>query len=307
MLNSIKIALRFLKFYARAKTKYSVHSPFVFEFVNSVLEEKRQFYVFKEAEILRGQLLDSKDVLAVEDFGAGSHVEGTKTQRRVRDIAASALSPAFQCQWLFHICNTYKPLTIIELGTSLGVSTLYITEGSPKETQIFTLEGSPAVAQTARRNFDWFYNTFNKIGLKRANLEMLEYEAVYEKLIPTVASETRIKIVEGNFNQTLQNTLSKVGKLDLAFLDGNHRYEPTMQYFHQALAHIHEGSILIFDDVHWSEDMERAWADIQAHPSVKLTIDLFWCGLVFFRHENKEKEHFQLIKSAWKPLSWGLW
>lgn len=307
MFGTFKIALRFIKFYHKAKTKYNVHSPFVFEFINSVLEENRQFYVFKEAEILRGQLLASKDILAVEDFGAGSHVDGTKKQRRVRDIAASALSPAFQCQWLFHICNTYKPLTIIELGTSLGVSTLYITEGCPTETQIFTLEGSTAIAQTARRNFDWFYNTFNKIGLKRANLEMLNYAAVYEKLIPIVASEKRIKIVVGNFNETYKNTLHKVGKLDLAFLDGNHRYEPTMQYFHQSLAHTHEGSILIFDDIHWSEDMEKAWTEIQSHPSVRLTIDLFWCGLVFFRHENKEKEHFKLIQSKWKPFSWGLW
>jgi predicted O-methyltransferase YrrM len=307
MLNSIKIALRFFKFYLKAKTKYNVHSPFVFEFVNGVLEENRQFYVFKEAEILRGQLLSSKDVLEVEDFGAGSHKDGTKKQRRVRDIAASALSPAFQCQWLFHICNTYKPLTIIELGTSLGISTLYIAEGSPKETQIFSLEGSPTIAQTARRNFDWFYNTFNKIGLKRANLEILKYTEIYEKLIPAVDTEKRIKIVEGNFNKTLQNTLSKIGKLDLAFLDGNHRYEPTIQYFQQALAHTHEGSILIFDDIHWSEDMEKAWSEIQNHPSVRLTIDLFWCGLVFFRNENKEKEHFQLIKSKLKPFSWGLW
>jgi predicted O-methyltransferase YrrM len=304
MIEKIKITLRFIKFYWQAKTKYNVHSPFVFEFVNSVLEEDRQFYVFREAEILRGQLLTSKDIVEVEDFGAGSLKDGTKKQRRVRDIAASALSPAFQCQWLFNICNTYKPLTIIELGTSLGISSLYISQGCPAETQIFTLEGSPAIAQIARHNFDWFFNTFNKIGLRRNNPKMLNFD-FYETIIPTIDSEKRIKIVEGNFNHTFKNTLSHIGKLDLAFIDGNHRYEPTVQYFNQALAHTHEGTILIFDDIHWSEDMEKAWTEIQAHPSVKLTIDLFWCGIVFFRHENKEKEHFKLIKSKLKPFSWG--
>jgi predicted O-methyltransferase YrrM len=304
MIEKIKITLRFIKFYWQAKTKYNVHSPFVFEFVNSVLEEDRQFYVFREAEILRGQLLTSKDIVEVEDFGAGSLKDGTKKQRRVRDIAASALSPAFQCQWLFNICNTYKPLTIIELGTSLGISSLYISQGCPAETQIFTLEGSPAIAQIARHNFDWFFNTFNKIGLRRNNPKMLNFD-FYETIIPTIDSEKRIKIVEGNFNHTFKNTLSHIGKLDLAFIDGNHRYEPTVQYFQQALAHTHEGTILIFDDIHWSEDMEKAWTEIQAHPSVKLTVDLFWCGIVFFRHENKEKEHFKLIKSKLKPFSWG--
>jgi predicted O-methyltransferase YrrM len=304
MIEKIKITLRFIKFYWQAKTKYNVHSPFVFEFVNSVLEEDRQFYVFREAEILRGQLLTSKDIVEVEDFGAGSLKDGTKKQRRVRDIAASALSPAFQCQWLFNICNTYKPLTIIELGTSLGISSLYISQGCPAETQIFTLEGSPAIAQIARHNFDWFFNTFNKIGLRRNNPKMLNFD-FYETIIPTIDSEKRIKIVEGNFNHTFKNTLSHIGKLDFAFIDGNHRYEPTVQYFNQALAHTREGTILIFDDIHWSEDMEKAWTEIQAHPSVKLTIDLFWCGIVFFRHENKEKEHFKLIKSKLKPFSWG--
>ena len=305
MFEKLKIGLRFIKFYHRAKTKYSVHSPFVFEFVNRVLEDDRQFYVFRQAEILRGQLLESKDTIEVEDFGAGSLTDGNKKQRRVRDIAASALSPAFQCQWLFHICNTYKPLTIIELGTSLGVSTLYMAEGSPAETKIITLEGSATIGHKARQNFDWYFNTFSKIGLRRNNPDVLDY-TFYEKIIAPVSSEKRIEIMEGNFNATFQKALTKFKKLDLAFIDGNHRYAPTMHYFEQSLAYTHEDSMLIFDDIHWSEEMEKAWAEIQAHPSVNLTIDLFWCGIVFFRKENKEKEHFQLIKSKWKPFAWGL-
>ena len=51
-------------------------------------------------------------------------------------------------------------------------------------------------------------------------------------------------------------------------------------------------TILIFDDIHWSAEMEKAWAEIKANPSVTLTIDLFFIGLVFVRKAQKEKEHF---------------
>ena len=303
MLNRLKIVGRFIKFYVQAKTQYSVHSPFVYEFVREIMEDDRQFYVFHEAEILRGELLNSQEIIEVEDFGAGSHVDKNKT-RKVSTIAASALSPDFQCQWLFRMCQLYKPLTIIELGTSLGISTLYITEGSSKKSTIKTLEGSPKIAALAQRNFDWFYETFEQHGLRFSNYDVLDMTQ-YEQCFNRNPNKNRVEIVIGNFEKTLQPTLKQLGTLDMAFIDGNHRYEPTVQYFEQCLPHTHENSVLIFDDIHWSADMERAWETIKAHPSVKLTLDLFWCGVVFFRHENREKEHFKLIKAQYKPFSWG--
>lgn len=306
MLDRLKIAFRFIQFYFRAKTKYSVHSPFVFQFVEDVLEDDRLFYVFRHAEILRGEILNSDELIEVEDFGAGSHVSGLKKKRKVSEIGQSALSPTFQCEWLFRIAQFTKPLTVIELGTSLGVSTLYITEGAPRQAKVMTLEGSKEIAALARRNFDWYYDTFLKIGLRRNDPEVLGF-AAYDKNIQTDFEKNKIQIVVGKFEDTLQSTLNECDKLDFAFIDGNHRREPTLEYFKQCLAHTHEGTVLIFDDIHWSKDMEMAWHDIKQHPSVNLTIDLFWCGIVFFRNENKEKEHFSLIQSKWKPFSWGFW
>ncbi len=304
MFNSLKIAARFLRFYLKAKTKFNVHSPFVYDFVTEVLEDDRQFYVFKEAEILRGQLLSSKDRVDVVDLGAGSHAIGKKKTRAVSSIARTALSPDFQCQWLFRIANVYKPLHIIELGTSLGVSTLYMTEGATRQAKVLTLEGSNQIAQVASRNFDWFYETFEKTGLRHTNPEVL-ISGNYQAFLNKNTKRGNIKIIEGNFDDTLQQALNQLVTLDLAFIDGNHQYAPTMDYFENCLAHTHDNSILVFDDIHWSEDMERAWADIKAHDKVRCSIDLFWCGIVFFRNENKEKEHFDLIKAAWKPLNMG--
>jgi predicted O-methyltransferase YrrM len=270
-----------------------------------VLEDDRQFYVFNEAEILRNELINSRDVLKVEDFGAGSQVSGTLKERRVREIAQNALSPDFQCRWLFRMGQMFKPATIVELGTSLGISTLYLTEGVPREAKIFTLEGSSEVARIARRNINWFYDTFKKTGLRLNDPHVLDYEK-YALQLSADFEKNKITIIEGRFEDTLPKTLQDIGRLDMAFIDGNHRYEPTLAYFEACLKYTHEGSVLIFDDVHWSEDMERAWAAIKAHPSVKLTIDLFWCGIVLFRNENREKEHFDLIKARLKPFNWGL-
>lgn len=302
MINKINIIRRFISFYFKAKTKYSVHSPFVFEFVNNVLEDDRQYYVFRETEILRGLLKESSDTVEVEDLGAGSHTDGVKKYRKVKSIAQSAVSPDFQCEWLFKICNFYKPLKIIELGTSLGVSTLYISEGSPSDAVIKTLEGSREIARLAQRNFEWFYSSFKKYGMRFHNSEVVE-NVVFKDKPP--ANYLKINIVEGNFDDTLPRTLQEIQRLDLAFIDGNHRYEPTMRYFQDCLKFSHTESIFIFDDIHWSAEMEQAWTDIKNHPSVKITIDLFWCGIVFFRNENKEKEHFSLINARYKPFSWG--
>jgi predicted O-methyltransferase YrrM len=125
------------------------------------------------------------------------------------------------------------------------------------------MEGCPETARIARETF--------------ANLDLPE-----------------IRIVTGNFDETLAPVLEDLPRLDFAFLDGNHRKEPTLHYFSQCLAKTHNDSLLIFDDIHWTPEMEEAWQEICRHPAVTFTIDLFFVGLVFFRQEFKEKQHFVL-------------
>jgi predicted O-methyltransferase YrrM len=86
--------------------------------------------------------------------------------------------------------------------------------------------------------------------------------------------------------------LDKVREVDLVFVDGNHRLEPTLRYFEWILNHSNEHTIIIFDDIHWSEEMELAWKKISQHPTVTCTIDLFFLGLVFFKKEFKSKQNF---------------
>lgn len=298
MKKRLDITLRFIRFWFQAKTKYNIHSPFVFRFVENVLEDDRNFYVFGQTKRLRTELEKSNETVEITDLGAGSHIQGTQKTRRVADILRSSVSPNFQCAWLFRICNLYKPLNIIELGTSLGISTLHLAEGSPHKSTIYTLEGAENIAKIARRNFDWYFDTFKNIGLRHTK----GYPSVSESADD---EKNKIQIVVGNFDNTLPEILEKIQKIDLAYIDGNHRYAPTMRYFEQCLEYAHPDTVLIFDDIYWSDEMLKAWEDIKQHPKVRLSIDLFWFGLVFFRSENVEKEHFKIMSAQWKPFSWG--
>jgi predicted O-methyltransferase YrrM len=154
----------------------------------------------------------------------------------------------------------YKPEHVLELGTSLGITTSYLASGNPNA-GIFTLEGSIAIADSATKNFQ---------SLELSNIEL----------------------ITGNFDETLAPTIKRFSSVDFAFIDGNHRYKPTINYFNQILSKIHNSSVLIFDDIHWSKEMEQAWEEIKNHSSVTCTIDLFFIGLVIFRSEIKEKQHF---------------
>lgn len=263
---------RYLNYFAKAKTKYDIHSPFVFDFVENILEDKRHFYAFSKVETLRNELKTNESEINVLDLGAGSK-QNNRNKRKVKDIAKSALSSPWQCKILFRILNHYKPKYMIELGTSLGVSTLYQAMAR-LDNNFITMEGSPEIAKIARQNFR---------KIKARNIELLE----------------------GNFDTLLKETLDKLPQLDYAFLDGNHREQATIKYFNACLEKSHEDTLLIFDDIHWSEGMENAWQKIINHPSVTLSLDLFHFGIVFFKTDFKEKENFALIESKFKPWSVG--
>ncbi len=300
--------IEFMRFYWKADTRYRIHSPFVYRFTEEVVEDDRNFYVFKRAESLRADLLTNNNKIKITDFGAGSHVDGVKKMRRVKDIARTALSPAFQCRWLFKTVQLYAPENLIELGTSLGISTLYLSEAAPKNAAIYTLEGAPEIAKIAQKVFDAFHDQVLKPDFIRYNRKLLKPETLKQLRITNYElreKNSNINLVVGRFEDTFEPVLKKTGKIDFAFIDGNHRYDATMNYFHTILPYTHAYTVLVFDDIYWSKDMKRAWVDIKNHSSVTLTIDLFWCGLVFFRKENAEKQHFKLIKASWKPLVLG--
>lgn len=238
---------------------HGIHSPFVFDFITHVLNADRNDPISDRIERLRKQMLADNRTIPVEDFGAGSGSVNTRI-RRIADITRHAAKSKKYGRLLSRIASYYQPRTILELGTSVGISTAYLAGSSPLAT-VFTLEGDPETAVVAAKNFE-------TLGL------------------------SKIQLIKGNFDTTLGTALNMINSIDLAFIDGNHRKEPTLDYFRQLLRHKAENSLFVFDDIHWSEEMELAWEEIKRHPSVLLTIDLFFLGLVFFRNEFHVKQHF---------------
>ena len=95
----------------------------------------------------------------------------------------------------------------------------------------------------------------------------------------------------GNIDERLPEELAKLDTFSLAYLDANHRYAPTLHYFELLLEKAGEKSILIFDDIHWSAEMEKAWIAIIQHPAVSLSLDLYEAGILFL-DPRLQKEHY---------------
>jgi predicted O-methyltransferase YrrM len=261
--NRFQLARKYLQYYLTASNGkgHGIHSPFVFDLLKNVLRDKKEDDWYTIIETARKKLLEQKAEIEVSDLGAGSSVIKTK-KRAVSDIAGSSLKPKKFSQLLYRMVKYYQPKTVLELGTSLGITTSYLAAADP-ETKVYTVEGSPAIANIAQVTFDRF-------DLK--NIELLT----------------------GNFDDLLPGLLRKLKTVDLAFIDGNHRRQPTLDYFDQLLKHTTQSSILVFDDIHWSAEMEQAWEEIRQHPSVTLTIDLFFIGIVLLNPDFKAKQHFTI-------------
>jgi predicted O-methyltransferase YrrM len=250
----------FLKFLLVSKDKHSLHSPFVFDLYTKIIKDSKTHKIFAEIENLRKKLLKNKTVIEITDFGAGSKIYKNNF-REIRQIAKSAEKAPRFGRLIFRLIQHFKPAIIFDLGTSLGVTTLYESKAH-EEGKVFTFEGCPETAKIAEENF-------------------------------RVLNCKNIEMVVGNLDETLSNKLSEITQLDFAFFDANHRYEPTVRYFEMCKEKATEETVFMFDDIHWSDEMHEAWQYISKHPDVMISIDLFFMGLVFFR-KNQPKQHFIL-------------
>jgi predicted O-methyltransferase YrrM len=239
---------------------HGMHSPFVFDFIQNVLNNEKGYKAPVDIEKLRKELLTDNRIVGMYDPGAGSRLKNNV--KLVSTIAKRALKPYKYASVLYRLIRHYKPSSIIELGTSLGITTAYLSKANNAANAV-TIEGNREVAKIARENF-----------LK--------------------LNCTNIQLINGDFDTMLPQVINEMPAIDFVFIDGNHRYKPTISYFHQFLSKSNKDTILVFDDIHWSKEMEKAWDVIKAHPEVMYTIDIFFLGFVFFRNEFKVKQDFKI-------------
>ncbi|MBP7400320.1 MAG: class I SAM-dependent methyltransferase [Chitinophagales bacterium] len=251
----------YIKYFNQSLTSYDVHSPFLFDFITHVLNDNRYFNAFGEIEAVRKHLLKNTSVIEIEDLGAGSK-KLHATKRKISDIAKTSLTNEKFGKLLFRIVNHYSPHHILELGTSLGISALYLAKAKSTST-VTTLEGSKAISHIAHQVFEQTHTE-------------------------------NIQLITGNFSDTLPQLLSESYHPDLVYIDGNHRMKPTLDYFNTCLESANENCILILDDIHWSSEMEQAWNEIKHHPQSRLTVDLFYKGIVFTQKELLTKQNVSI-------------
>lgn len=250
-------AKSYLNYRKKALGRHGVHSPFVYDLLHQVLDKKDQFYAFKAIELIRESLKMNNKEVVIEDLGAGS--KNSKSDKRtIRQIIKSSAKAPKYGQLLFRLANHFAANNIIELGTSLGISTSYLGKAR-KSSTIYTIEGATNIAKLAKQNF-------KKLKLKN------------------------IEVIEGNFDTTLQPLLNKIEKVDFVFFDGNHKEKATLNYFNQCLEKVHNNTIFVFDDIYWSEGMTSAWEIIKKSNRVTVTIDVFELGIVFFKKELPKQD-----------------
>ena len=244
-----------------------IHSPYLFYFVSQCLYDQNQYYAFSRIEQQRKALLRNPQTITVTDYGTGTD----NAERQIRSIAATSLEKPRNAQILFRLVqflsdkqwngNMQRPLNILELGTSLGITTAYLASPSSRN-RITTLEGSSELLQVA--NAAW------------KALDIHNIEAVC-----------------GNIDSTLPTVLQSFPQMDLAYFDANHTYDATICYWHAIIPFVTKKTVVVIDDIHWSKEMQQAWLTIQRMPQVSSTLDLFNMGLVFFDPAYLRK-HYRL-------------
>lgn len=249
--------ISYIRFLFNSTNHHGIHSPFVFDLITKCFYKKNNTFENAAFKSYKRSLLNNHNVIEVTDFGAGSKIFKSNT-REVSRVAKHAGIQTKRANLLIKITSYFKPNTILEFGTSLGMGTAALHIGNPNS-KISTLEGCENTAGIAIKQFEKF-------------------------------SFKNIDVYTGEFTKTL-STLKFENSLDMVYFDGNHQKEATLKYFNHCLNFINNDSFFIFDDIHWSKEMESAWQEIKLHPKVKVSIDTYQWGIVFFRKEQ-EKEHF---------------
>ena len=249
----------YINYLLKSTNQHGVHSPFVFKLITKCIYKKTSKLKFKKHQQIRTILTKNNKTITIKDFGKGSKVFKSNN-RKVSDITRVAGISSKKAKLLINLLEYFKPLNILEIGTSAGLGTATMAIENPNS-EITTLEGCPETSKIALSLF------------KEFNLN-------------------NIKLVEGQFENTLNSVVSKQ-QFDFIYIDGNHQQKATLEYFEQCLNAVHNNSFIIFDDINWSKEMHETWEIIKEHPKVTVTLDLYFWGIVFFRKEQT-KQHFTI-------------
>ncbi|RMG76844.1 MAG: class I SAM-dependent methyltransferase [Bacteroidetes bacterium] len=254
----IHTAKSLIRYKLKSVDAHGIHPPFLFRLYTEAFDDKKSYYAFDKIENERKKLLANSEIIHFNDLGAGSKLLGK--ERKISEIARTNLLPPKYGRLLFRLVNLFRPKNILELGTSLGITTAYLAAAN-HQAKIITTDGDAHVLKIAQQ-------CWNNLKLKN------------------------IQSVNGNFDNLIPELLAN-HTFDMIFIDGNHTYESTMRYFRWISEKKLPQTVMIFDDIYWSKEMTKAWKEISGNKEVTLSIDIFKLGIIFF-NKNLSKQHFVL-------------
>lgn len=221
-------------FYMRHRKGHGIHSPYLFEFVNGVLFNGEGVelppFIRKEHRKLRAE---------------NAFVRRSSVKRKYGFL-------------LYRITRWFHPEMIIELGTGLGISTIYLSSGS-HEIPLHSIEQNKERAELA--------------------------EQLIKKWCPGP-----ISIHVGAMEEMLKDVLPLLPRRFVAFVDGNHHHKPTVAYVDELIDRAEDEAIIVMDDIYWSRGMQRAWKDVIAREEVQVSFDLFHMGILIIGKELQKKK-----------------
>jgi predicted O-methyltransferase YrrM len=256
----MKQVFDYIKFRLKSVNAHGLHSPFMYHLATRCFYDKKKYSEYKKLKSYHHQLLKNKEFVSVTDLGAGSK-KMKNNRRQIRQIAQISGSSYNDMKLLFRISRYFKPKNILELGTSLGKSAFALSVGNP-DSSIISVEGDATLA------------AFSQAQLQQNKID-------------------NIQIIHSDFDIFLDK-INKTNRLfDMILIDGNHRLLPTLRYFEKLLPHIHNDTVVIIDDIYWSNEMKQAWSKLITHPAVRQSVNSFYFGLLFFRKEQF-KQNFMI-------------
>lgn len=268
-MNLIAATYQYLKHRQKAKRWDSFHSPYLFNLFTNCCDAEKDIAIYKKIETWRKGLQDSKETIERIDYGAGSMLVGSRQEQKIGAIARYALSSPFQCRFMARLAKFVQAKSILEFGSSLGISAAYLSSGI-EDGNVMTIEGDPALVSRAKKLFE-------ELRLKN------------------------VHIIQSTFESYIASGVDKISSIDLLFLDGNHQSKALLTYYRELKHLFTPTTIIIVDDIYWSQDMHEGWTALIALPEVKQSVDCYYFGLLFFNPDFLEKEN-HIIKLPWRSV-----
>jgi len=220
---------------------------FISDFKGYLRNLRTNHPAFSRIEQYRSEIYRNNDFLEESGLGAGSRLANKR--KTIGDLARTASVSRKYGQLLFSLVDYYKPRIIVELGTAVGISTMYLAMGNPKA-RVITIEGNPQLAEIAAKTF-----SVNRLD--------------------------NITFINKTFDDVIFQLIPDINRSVLIYIDGNHTREATLKYFELFGKIPVSSTILVFDDINWSIGMMQAWKSIIGSPHAGVIVDLFDMGILF--------------------------